>query len=94
MSKLTKEEFLRYEDVPSEAQRLIQSRTNGTYSEISEDAKAIIETLINNDQFTYFYSQIANKLARVKHGYSVEDSLLDIAGYAELELEKWREENE
>ena len=95
MEKVNRKDFLTYQDVEfkTEAQVLVSSRSNGKYREISEDAKAIIETLINDDQFTYFYSQIANKLARIKHGYSVEDSLLDIAGYAELELKKWREEN-
>lgn len=73
-----------------EVDQLIKSRSNGTYAQISNDASKIIDTLGTGDNFAYFYSQIANKLARIKHGYSVEDSLLDIAGYAKLELEKLR----
>lgn len=73
-----------------EVDQLIESRSNGTYTQISNDASKIIDTLGTGDNFAYFYSQIANKLARIKHGYSVEDSLLDIAGYAKLELEKLR----
>lgn len=83
----------RYRDTQvhrSGAQQLVQERSNGTYDQISDDAKKIMGILGNDDNFTYFYSQIANKLARMKHGYSVEDSILDIAGYAELELEKLR----
>ena len=72
-----------------EVKKLISSRSNGTYNNISDDASAIITTL-GTDEYAYFFSQIANKLARIKHGYSVEDSLLDIAGYATLELEKLR----
>lgn len=77
------------EDAKDEVEELIESRSNGTYSQISDDASAIIATL-GTDEYAYFFSQIANKLARIKHGYSVEDSLLDIAGYAKLELDKFR----
>lgn len=74
-----------------EVDQLIESRGTSTYAQISDDASKIIDTLGTGDNFAYFYSQIANKLARIKHGYSVEDSLLDIAGYAKLELEKLRD---
>ena len=67
----------------------VSVESNGTYNQISDDASAIIATL-GTDEYAYFFSQIANKLARIKHGYSVEDSLLDIAGYAKLELDKFR----
>ena len=77
------------EEPKDEVGEIIESRSNGTYSQISDDASAIIATL-GTDEYAYFFSQIANKLARIKHGYSVEDSLLDIAGYAKLELEKFR----
>ena len=73
-----------------EVVQLIESRGSSTYAQISNDASKIIDTLGTGDDFAYFYSQIANKLARIKHGYNVEDSLLDIAGYAKLELEKLR----
>lgn len=76
-----------------EVEALIESRTSDKYNEIAKDASAIIETL-SGGEYTYFFSQIANKLARIKHGYSVEDSLLDIAGYAKLELEKFRNEKD
>ena len=77
------------EDTKYEVEELISSRSNGTYNQISNDASAIIATL-GTDEYAYFFSQIANKLARIKHGYSIEDSLLDIAGYAKLELDKFR----
>lgn len=77
------------EEPKNEVEELIASRSNGTYNQISDDASAIIATL-GTDEYAYFFGQIANKLARIKHGYSVEDSLLDIAGYAKLELDKFR----
>lgn len=77
------------EEPKDEVEELIESRSNGTYNQILDDASAIIATL-GTDEYAYFFSQIANKLARIKHGYSVEDSLLDIAGYAKLELDKFR----
>lgn len=80
--------------IPDEVNELIENRSNGTYSDISDTASAIIEALGTDSEYTYFFSQIANKLARVKNGYSVEDSLLDIAGYAKLELDKYRGKNE
>lgn len=83
----------RFKDVSfkhDEVDELIASRSNGTYDQIAEDAKAIMDVLGQNDEYTYFYSQIANKLARLKHRYSEEDSLLDIAGYAKLELDRFR----
>lgn len=78
------------EDTSGEVEEIIASRSNVTYNQISDDASAIIATL-GTDEYAYFFGQIANKLARIKHGYSVEDSLLDIAGYAKLELDKFRE---
>lgn len=73
-----------------EVDELIESRSNGTYNDISDTASEVIKALGTDSKYTYFFSQIANKLARIKNGYSVEDSLLDIAGYAKLELEKER----
>ena len=83
------DDYYLIEEPKNEVEELISSRSNGTYNQISDDASAIIATL-GTDEYAYFFSQIANKLARIKHGYSVEDSLLDIAGYAKLELDKFR----
>ena len=83
------DDYYLLEEPKDEVEELIESRSNGTYNQISDDASAIIATL-GTDEYAYFFSQIANKLARIKHGYSVEDSLLDIAGYAKLELDKFR----
>ena len=83
------DDYYLLEEPKDEVEDLISSRSNGTYNQISDDASAIITTL-GTDEYAYFFSQIANKLARIKHGYSVEDSLLDIAGYAKLELDKFR----
>ena len=83
------DDYYLIEEPKDEVEELIESRSNGTYNQISDDASAIIATL-GTDEYAYFFSQIANKLARIKHGYSVEDSLLDIAGYAKLELDKLR----
>lgn len=78
--------------VPDGVEELIKSRSNGTYDDISDTASEIIKSLGVDTKYAYFFSQIANKLARIKNGYSVEDSLLDIAGYAKLELDKFRSE--
>lgn len=80
--------------VHDEVEELIEDRGSESYSDISDTASAIIKALGTDSEYTYFFSQIANKLARVKNGYSVEDSLLDIAGYAKLELDKFRGKNE
>lgn len=76
--------------VPDEVEELIDDRGGESYGDISDTASEIIKALGTDSKYTYFFSQIANKLARIKNGYSVEDSLLDIAGYAKLELEKER----
>lgn len=91
---LKEAEIIAKSQVKDEVNELIESRSNGTYSDISDTASAIIEALGTDSEYTYFFSQVANKLARVKNGYSVEDSLLDIAGYAKLELDKYRGKNE
>lgn len=80
--------------VSDEVEELIDDRGSDSYSDISDTASEIIKALGTDSEYTYFFSQIANKLARVKNGYSVEDSLLDIAGYAKLELDKFRSKNE
>lgn len=79
-----------FEQNKDEIDKLIESRGNGTYNDISDTASEIIKALGTDSKYTYFFSQIANKLARIKNGYSIEDSLLDIAGYAKLELDKER----
>lgn len=87
---LKEAEIIAENQVKDEVEELIESRSNGTYNDISDTASEIIKALGTDSKYTYFFSQIANKLARIKNGYSVEDSLLDIAGYAKLELEKER----
>lgn len=91
---LKEAEIIAKNQVKGEVEELIDDRGSESYSDISDTASEIIKALGTDSEYTYFFSQIANKLARVKNGYSVEDSLLDIAGYAKLELDKFRGKNE